>query len=81
MYKGRKVMCMRDMGVQKALTNRIKSLRSEKGMSQQDLAEKMGVSRQTVSYYEVNSTSASVKNLIAIADALGCKVSDFFVGM
>ena len=72
---------MRDMVVQKALTNRIKSLRSEKGMSQQDLAEKMGVSRQTVSYYEVNSTSASVKNLIAIADALGCKVSDFFVGM
>lgn len=81
MYKGRKVMCMRDMVVQKALTNRIKSLRSEKGMSQQDLAEKMGVSRQTVSYYEVNSTSASVKSLIAIADALGCKVSDFFVGM
>lgn len=81
MYKGRKVMRMRDMVVQKALTNRIKSLRSEKGMSQQDLAEKMGVSRQTVSYYEVNSTSASVKNLIAIADALGCKVSDFFVGM
>ena len=59
----------------------MKSLRVEKGLNQTELADIMNVTRQSVSKIEKNPLNANVKTLMKYADALGCKVSDFFVGM
>jgi len=47
--------------------NRIKALRTEKKLSQEYLAEKLGVSRQAVSKWESGASSPSTDNLIALA--------------
>lgn len=53
-------------------TNRIKALRAEKRLSLADLAEKVGVSRQTVNRYE-NGIIANIphEKIILLAEALG----------
>lgn len=48
------------------LAERLTLLRKENGISQQDLAEKLGVSRQAVSRWETGASVPSVENLIAL---------------
>lgn len=48
------------------LAERLTLLRKENGISQQDLAEKLGVSRQAVSRWETGVSIPSVENLIAL---------------
>ena len=55
---------MRDIG------KNIKSLREEKKLSQDQLAEKLFVTRQTVSNYETGRSRPDVEMLTKIADAL-----------
>lgn len=50
------------------LGNRLASLRKEKGYSQEELAEKLGVSRQAVSKWENGEASPDTANLIALAE-------------
>lgn len=45
-------------------------LRREQGLNQEQLAEKIGVSRQAVSKWETGEASPDLPNLLAIADAL-----------
>ncbi len=47
---------------------RILELRKQQGMSQEELAEKMFVSRQTVSLWETNQTLPSIDNLIRLKE-------------
>jgi transcriptional regulator with XRE-family HTH domain len=47
---------------------RIQQIRKEKGFSQEDLAEKIGVSRQAVAKWEAGLTYPEVDNLIAISN-------------
>lgn len=61
------------------LTQRIQELRKSKGKTLQAIGDEMGITRQAVSKMENNPTAMSVKNLMAFADAIGCKASDFFV--
>ena len=53
---------------------RILELRKQKGMSQEELAEKMFVSRQTVSLWETNQTLPSIDNLIRLKAVFGVSV-------
>jgi len=46
---------------------RIQQIRKEKGFSQEDLAEKIGISRQAVAKWEAGLTYPEVDNLIAIS--------------
>ena len=52
------------------LGQKIASLRKEKKLSQEELAEKLDVSRQAISKWERNESLPDVYNLVNIADAL-----------
>lgn len=57
---------------------KIKSLRKSKGLSQIELAGKIGVSFQQVQKYEKGSTRISVARLQEIADAIGVSIAIFW---
>ncbi len=50
------------------LANRIQILRKQNGMSQEILAEQLGVSRQAVSKWESEQSTPDIENIIAISD-------------
>lgn len=54
------------------LAKNIKRLRRERNMTQLDLAEKLHVTRQTVSSWERSNSTPDLSLLPAIAEALGC---------
>ena len=47
---------------------KIRTLRKEKGISQELLAEKLGVSRQSISLWENDQTMPTIENIVALAD-------------
>ncbi|MFG0294256.1 MAG: helix-turn-helix transcriptional regulator [Phycisphaerales bacterium JB050] len=58
--------------------NRIRELRSECGLTQKDLAEAIGVSRQTVNAIEGEKYSPSLEAAFQIAAALGRRLDEVF---
>lgn len=61
-----------------ALSRNIRTLRSYKKLSQGDLAEKVGISRQHLSQIEAGRTSPSLEVTEAIAKHLKISVSSLF---
>ena len=57
------------------LNENIKALRKSKGLSQQDLANKLNVVRQTISKWEQGLSVPDSDLLIALSEALGTPVS------
>lgn len=49
------------------LSNKILNLRKEKGLSQEELAEKIGVSRQAVSRWEGGAAQPDAANLLQLS--------------
>lgn len=60
----------------KVISKRIKKRRNELGMTQEDLAEKVNVSRVYIGYVEQGRNTPSLEILEKIAKALKVKVSD-----
>lgn len=60
------------------LTNRIRVLRAERGMSQSDLAAAIDVSRKTISTVEVGRFVPSTVIALKIARFFGVPVEDVF---
>jgi putative transcriptional regulator len=61
------------------IDNKIKILRVTKGdLTQQDLADQVGCSRQTIHSIESGKFVPSVELALKIAKALSCKVEDIF---
>ncbi len=58
------------------LNKNLKYLRSVKKISQQDLADKIGIDRSTVSRIENNEIETTVDNAIKIADIFNVSLSD-----
>lgn len=58
------------------LNNNIKYLRSKNGISQQGLADKIGIDRSTVSRIENNEIETTIDNAIKIAKALNVSLYD-----
>ncbi|WP_243093240.1 helix-turn-helix transcriptional regulator [Pseudoflavonifractor sp. AF19-9AC] len=52
------------------------SLRTQLGLSQEDLAEKLGVSRQSVSKWETGQSVPDLDKLIKLADLFGISVDE-----
>ena len=62
-----------------AITNTIRKLRFERNeMTQQDLAERVGVTRQTINAIELGKYSPSLEVAFRIAAALGVRLEDVF---
>ena len=61
-----------------ALKNNVKIVRMEKGLSQQDLADMVGVSRNTISSIETGQFSPTAKLALVICIALEKKFEELF---
>ena len=62
----------------KEMNNRIKVARAGQGMTQQQLAEAAGVSRQTINAIESGKFVPSTVLALKMARIFGCKVEDIF---
>ena len=49
------------------ISDNIKKYRKENNLSQDELAEKLGVSRQSISLWETGQTQPTIENIIALA--------------
>ena len=56
----------------------LKEERLKKGLTQQQLSEKVGITRQTISHIECGRIKPSIKKAKAIADVLEIEWSNFF---
>lgn len=59
----------------KEIFDGIREIRRSRGLTQVDLAEKTGLSQQTISFVEQGYINISLKTLKKIADALGLRMS------
>ncbi|PTM03941.1 MAG: transcriptional regulator [Bacteroidetes bacterium] len=60
------------------MTNKIRVYRSMNKISQQDLAEKLAVSRQTINAIENDKYSPSLELALKMTKLFDCKVEDLF---
>ena len=60
------------------LKNNLKEVRKEKGYSQQQLADEVGVSRNTISSIETGQFSPTAKLALILCIALEMKFEDLF---
>ena len=66
------------MNDQLILKNRLKEIRTEKNLSQMELAEMVGVSRNTISSIETGQFSPTAKLALILCIALDKKFEDVF---
>lgn len=60
------------------MESRVRVLRAERDWTQAELAERLGVSRQTVNSIETQKYEPSLSLAFAIARLFGCTVEDVF---
>ncbi len=60
------------------LKNKLKEVRDEKKLSQQELADMVGVSRNTISSLETGQYEPTAKLALVLAIALDMKFEDLF---
>ena len=66
------------MDEQLILKNKLKEIRAEKGLSQSELAEMVGVSRNTISSIETGQFCPTAKLALILCIALDRKFEDVF---
>lgn len=59
----------------------IKKIRKEKNLTQDELAERLHCTRQTVSNYENGKSEPGIDLLIEIASVLGVEINDLIYGL
>lgn len=60
------------------MKNTIRVARAEQRMTQQELADKVGVSRQTINAIEKGDYNPTIKLCLAICRSLGCTLDELF---
>lgn len=63
-----------------SIASRLAELRQAQGLSQEALAERLGVSRQAVSKWERGESSPDTDNLIALAELYGLSLDALVLG-
>ena len=63
-----------------SMENKIRALRSEMGLSQEELARRCGVSRQTINAIENNKYDPTLTLAFHLAGVLGTTVDELFLG-
>jgi transcriptional regulator with XRE-family HTH domain len=66
------------MKLRRIVARNLKHLRQEKGMSQEELADRAEINRNYVGMVERSENAATVDMLEKLAEALGAKPVDFF---
>ncbi|MFR3361842.1 MAG: XRE family transcriptional regulator [Enterococcus canintestini] len=66
------------MDLAKYVGEQIKKFRERRNMTQDDLAEKLETTRQSISRYEIGERKANQDILFALSDIFGVAVDDFF---
>ena len=61
------------------MKNRLKVLRAERNWSQQDLANELGVSRQTINAVETDKYDPSLPLALRMAKLFGVAVPELFI--
>lgn len=61
------------------MNNRLRVLRAERQWSQQDLADRLGVSRQSVNAIETGKYDPSLPLAFRIADVFAMHIEDIFL--
>jgi putative transcriptional regulator len=61
-----------------SMENRLRQLRAERGWSQQALAERVGVSRQTINAIETERYDPSLPLAFRLAETFGCRIENIF---
>jgi transcriptional regulator with XRE-family HTH domain len=56
--------------------NKLYELRKQKGLSQEELANRLNVSRQTVSKWEVGESTPDMEKLVAMSDLFGVSLDE-----
>ncbi len=69
---------MSSENVERAIGRRIQKLRQEKGYTQQQFAEMVGLSTNYLSDIERGKSSPRLDKMVAIINALGCSADDVF---
>ncbi len=59
--------------------NNMKAMRVKANMTQQEVAEKLGVNRVTVLNWENKPGTVSIKIFVDLANTYKCNVADFFM--
>jgi transcriptional regulator with XRE-family HTH domain len=67
-------------GVLARLGRHIRELRTARHLSQEALADASGIDRSHMGKIERGERNVTILNLLRIAKALGCKVSDMIAG-
>lgn len=62
------------------LADRLKECRTEAGLSQEELAERIFVSRQTISNWETDRTYPDVQSLLLLSDIFGTSIDELVKG-
>ena len=65
----------------RALANRIKELRDQKGMSQEELAHRAGLSRTGMGFLETGKRWPRLDTLMKVADGLNVTVDELLRGI
>ncbi|QYY86122.1 helix-turn-helix domain-containing protein [Pediococcus pentosaceus] len=60
------------------LENNLKKLRKQRGLTLTALSKESGISRNTLSYYELGKTDMGVNKLIKVANCLQVTISEIF---
>ena len=60
------------------LGNKIKNFRKSNKITQQELADKLEISRSTLSYYELGKIDPNIYTLIKLSDIMNCTL-DYLV--
>ena len=58
------------------LGNKIKNFRKSNKITQQELADKLEISRSTLSYYELGKIDPNIYTLIKLSDIMNCTLDD-----
>ena len=66
---------------EKEASKRIKALRALKGFTQEEMADKLNITRKVYIKYENKPYSVPIDKLKPIANLLGCNMGDFFVAL
>ena len=60
--------------------NKLYELRKQKGLSQEELANRLNVSRQTISKWEIGDSAPDLEKLVAISDLFGISLDELVHG-